>query len=60
MVEYTKKNSRVGIADEHETTIGPLVDKDAFERVTSYIAKGKAEGARIVLGGCRWGQKGAS
>ena len=35
------------------TTIGPLVARRQQERVESYIAKGKGEGARVVVGGGR-------
>src|SRR5690606_21799677 len=35
------------------TTFGPLISERQRERVEGYIAKGKAEGARLVLGGGR-------
>ena len=35
------------------TTIGPLVNSRQQERVLAYIERGKAEGARLVAGGCR-------
>jgi aldehyde dehydrogenase (NAD+) len=34
-----------------KTNLGPLVSKVQFERVESYIAKGIAEGAKVVIGG---------
>src|SRR5262249_37946426 len=37
------------------TQIGPLVAERQRERVTGYIATGKSEGARIVVGGRRPG-----
>jgi aldehyde dehydrogenase (NAD+) len=41
----------VGDPDSEKTTVGPLVSKIQFERVEGYIAKGIAEGARLVTGG---------
>ncbi|MBP1736795.1 MAG: aldehyde dehydrogenase family protein [Oscillospiraceae bacterium] len=34
--------------------IGPLVSKDQMEKVLGYVEKGKAEGATLVTGGCRY------
>jgi aldehyde dehydrogenase (NAD+) len=34
-----------------KTTLGPLVSKVQFERVEGFIAKGIAEGAKVVIGG---------
>ena len=41
----------VGDPFDEGTRLGPLVSKAQHERVSSYIEKGKAEGARIVAGG---------
>jgi aldehyde dehydrogenase (NAD+) len=41
----------VGDPKSKETTIGPVVSKVQFERVNGYIAKGIAEGAKVVIGG---------
>jgi len=40
-----------GDPQDEGTRLGPLVSKAQRERVTSYIEKGVAEGARIVTGG---------
>jgi aldehyde dehydrogenase (NAD+) len=40
------------------TEQGPQVDKTQFDRVMGYIEKGKAEGARCVTGGERFGKIG--
>jgi len=41
------------------TTIqGPQVDKDQFDKILSYVEKGKAAGADCVAGGARFGDKG--
>ncbi|HVV08328.1 aldehyde dehydrogenase [Amycolatopsis sp.] len=47
--------SGVAIGDplEPTTQIGPMVSARHRERVESYIAKGKAEGARVTVGGGR-------
>lgn len=44
---------RIGDALDPATQIGPMVSARQRDRVESYIAKGKAEGARITTGGGR-------
>ncbi|OZD06583.1 aldehyde dehydrogenase [Rhodococcus sp. 06-235-1A] len=44
---------RVGDALDPETQIGPMVSRSHRDRVERYIAKGKEEGARLVVGGGR-------
>ncbi len=41
----------VGDPTSEKTNIGPVVSKIQYERVESYIAKGIAEGAKVVIGG---------
>jgi aldehyde dehydrogenase (NAD+) len=41
----------VGDPASEKTSIGPVVSKVQFERVEGYIAKGIAEGAKVVIGG---------
>ncbi|KUI24936.1 aldehyde dehydrogenase [Mycobacterium sp. IS-1742] len=43
----------VGLPDDPNAAIGPLISEKQRERVESYIAKGKEEGARVVTGGGR-------
>jgi aldehyde dehydrogenase (NAD+) len=43
----------VGDPTDPATQIGPLVSARQRDRVEGYIAKGKAEGARVVVGGGR-------
>ncbi|MBZ6083710.1 aldehyde dehydrogenase [Streptomyces olivaceus] len=43
----------VGDALDESTVIGPLVSAQQRERVEGYIAKGRAEGARVTTGGGR-------
>jgi aldehyde dehydrogenase (NAD+) len=41
----------VGDPKSDDTQVGPVVSKIQFERVENYIAKGIAEGAKVVTGG---------
>jgi aldehyde dehydrogenase (NAD+) len=41
----------VGDPASEKTAIGPVVSKLQFDRVEGYIAKGIAEGAKVVIGG---------
>jgi acyl-CoA reductase-like NAD-dependent aldehyde dehydrogenase len=43
----------VGNSLDPATTVGPLVSARQRDRVEGYIAKGRAEGARLVVGGGR-------
>ena len=47
------KSAVVGDALDESTTIGPMVSAAHRDRVEAYIAKGRAEGARITTGGGR-------
>lgn len=42
---------RVGKPTSEDTQIGPLISREQMERVMSYVALGKAEGADLILGG---------
>ena len=46
-------NLRVGNGLDPEVTIGPLVSREQFDRVSGYLAIGRQEGARPVTGGDR-------
>jgi aldehyde dehydrogenase (NAD+) len=41
----------VGDPKSPQTNVGPVVSKLQFERVEGYIAKGIAEGAKLIVGG---------
>jgi aldehyde dehydrogenase (NAD+) len=45
------ENVVVGDPKSEKTSVGPVVSKLQFERVEGYIAKGIAEGAKVVIGG---------
>jgi aldehyde dehydrogenase (NAD+) len=43
--------AKVGDPSKEDTTLGPLVNKNQFERVERLIAKGIEEGASVIAGG---------
>ena len=49
---------RVGDPLKDETYMGPVVSEEQFNRVMGYIDIGKDEGARLVAGGARIGERG--
>jgi aldehyde dehydrogenase (NAD+) len=51
LAKKTAESVIVGDPAADRTTIGPLVSKIQFDRVEGYIAKGIAEGAKLVIGG---------
>ena len=52
------KDRKVGDPTDPGTEQGPQIDKAQFDKIMSYIARGKAEGAKVVAGGERHGTKG--
>ncbi|WP_422930543.1 aldehyde dehydrogenase family protein [Singulisphaera sp. PoT] len=52
------KERKLGDPFDTATEQGPQVDKAQFDKILSYIEKGKAQGARCVAGGERYGDKG--
>ncbi|BDT93563.1 aldehyde dehydrogenase [Nocardia sputorum] len=52
LVEHVK-TMKVGDPNDPSVQLGPLISEGQRDRVEGYIAKGKAEGARLVLGGGR-------
>ncbi|MFO1023411.1 MAG: aldehyde dehydrogenase family protein [Planctomycetales bacterium] len=52
------KERKLGNPFDMETSQGPQVDQDQFDKILSYIEKGKAAGADCVTGGARHGDKG--
>ncbi|GAA49762.1 retinal dehydrogenase 1 [Clonorchis sinensis] len=49
---------KVGDPFAPDTVQGPQIDEVQFNKIMSYIESGKKEGARLVTGGCRLGNKG--
>jgi len=52
------KGRKLGDPFDSSTEQGPQVDKAQFDKILSYIEKGKEQGARCVTGGQRVGDKG--
>jgi phenylacetaldehyde dehydrogenase len=48
----------MGAGLDPNTQMGPLVSEEQFEKVTGYIDSGVSEGARVVAGGKRHGDRG--
>jgi acyl-CoA reductase-like NAD-dependent aldehyde dehydrogenase len=52
------KGQQVGDPLQAATTMGPLVSRQQFERVSNYVAIGREEGATLLTGGGRVGERG--
>ena len=52
------KQRQIGDPFDPKTTQGPQVDADQFNKIMSYIDKGKSEGANCLTGGHRVGTQG--
>jgi len=52
------KTRKIGDPFDPNTTQGPQVDSDQFNKILGYIDKGKSEGAVCLTGGSRVGNKG--
>ncbi len=52
------KTQKVGDPFDPETTQGPQVSQEQFDRIMGYINAGKSEGARCLTGGGRVGDRG--
>jgi aldehyde dehydrogenase (NAD+) len=49
---------RLGPPLSKDTKQGPQIDQAQFDKIMSYIQKGKADGANCVMGGNRFGDRG--
>src|SRR5437868_6327545 len=52
------KSQRVGDPFESETTQGPQISQEQFDKVMGFIDAGKKEGAKLLVGGNRVGNRG--
>lgn len=52
------KSRKLGNPLDAETEQGPQVDKEQFDKIMGYIESGKKEGAQLLSGGNRFGQRG--
>jgi len=50
-LEEASRTLRVGPGGDPETGMGPVIRPDSRERITGYIERGEAEGARLVCDG---------
>jgi len=49
---------KVGSPFDADTVLGPLISSTQMERVLSYVGIGKSEGAKLAMGGSRFGNVG--
>ena len=51
--KFAQRASKLQVGDptDEKTIVGPMISRDHWEKVTSYIKIGKEEGARLVTGG---------
>ncbi|KAF8429233.1 aldehyde dehydrogenase domain-containing protein [Tirmania nivea] len=54
----TKKVSQIGDPFAESTFQGPQISRIQWERIMAYIASGQSEGAKLVTGGTKHGDKG--
>jgi phenylacetaldehyde dehydrogenase len=52
------KSIKLGDGLLPDTQMGPLVSKEQLDRVTAYLGSGRADGAEVVTGGGRVGERG--
>jgi aldehyde dehydrogenase (NAD+) len=57
MLARTRKQ-KLGDPFNPETTQGPQVSREQFDRVMNYITSGRETGAHLLTGGHRWGKRG--
>jgi aldehyde dehydrogenase (NAD+) len=52
------KKQKLGDPFDLETTQGPQISKEQFDKILGYIDSGKKQGAKMLSGGCRYGDRG--
>jgi phenylacetaldehyde dehydrogenase len=52
------RNIKVGVGTDPESTMGPLISDEQFNKVLGYLDSGRSEGATAVVGGGRMGDRG--
>jgi aldehyde dehydrogenase (NAD+) len=57
-ITLCSQGRKVGDPLDHSTTQGPQVDEAQLHRILSLIDKGRKEGAKLLTGGKRWGNRG--
>src|SRR5246127_2887671 len=51
LIRRTVEATKVGLPDDRDAVIGPMVSEKQWERVQRYIRSGVAAGARVLIGG---------
>jgi len=57
-VAEAAKSIKLGPGLDPDTQMGPLVSNEQFDRVIGYLESGVSEGAKAVVGGGRYGDRG--
>ena len=57
-VTAASQGLKIGSGFDPATQMGPLISQEQLDRVQRYVAIGRDEGARLVLGGARHGETG--
>jgi aldehyde dehydrogenase (NAD+) len=52
------RREKLGDPFDPQTTQGPLVNEEQYDRVMGYIRSGRDTGATLLTGGHRWGDRG--
>ncbi len=55
---HKAKNQKVGDPFEMDTAQGPQVSQEQCDRILGYIDSGRKEGAKLLVGGERCGERG--
>jgi phenylacetaldehyde dehydrogenase len=55
--EYAR-SIKIGVGTDPESEMGPLISGEQLERVSGFIEAGRRDGAELVTGGARIGEKG--
>ncbi|KAF2233790.1 betaine-aldehyde dehydrogenase [Viridothelium virens] len=51
VTRFVQEHFKPGVPTEMSTTMGPVINKQAHDRVLGYIESAKQEGAKLVVGG---------
>jgi aldehyde dehydrogenase (NAD+) len=57
-IQSMNKSRKLGDPFDPDTEQGPQVDQAQFDKVMHYIGVGQKEGAQMLTGGSRWGNRG--
>jgi phenylacetaldehyde dehydrogenase len=57
-VSEVARSIKIGVGTDPESEMGPLISDDQLERVSGFIEAGQRDGAELVTGGARIGEKG--